>query len=114
MKKDGPPALRSNGFNENQALFSAGNCAMWIDATSAAGRVSDPKQSKVADKVGFAEAPIAVTPNGSAGPGHGPRYPDLDQEGGSREGLRALGDLEGLCQAGRRDRRLGRSASGHA
>ena len=30
---------------------------MWIDATVAAGFVTDPKQSKVADKVGFALAP---------------------------------------------------------
>ncbi|WP_189510350.1 MULTISPECIES: sugar ABC transporter substrate-binding protein [unclassified Mesorhizobium] len=66
MKKDGPPGISSNGFNENQTLFASGHCAMWIDATSAAGRVYDPKQSKVADKVGFAKAPVAVTPNGSA------------------------------------------------
>ena len=30
---------------------------MWIDATVAAGFVTDPKQSKVADEVGFALAP---------------------------------------------------------
>jgi sorbitol/mannitol transport system substrate-binding protein len=66
MKKDGPPGATSNGFNENQALFATGHCAMWIDATSAAGRVFDPKQSKVADKVGFTRAPVAVTPNGSS------------------------------------------------
>jgi sorbitol/mannitol transport system substrate-binding protein len=66
MKKDGPPGISSNGFNENQTLFASGHCAMWIDATSAAGRVYDPKQSKVADKVAFAKAPVAVTPNGSA------------------------------------------------
>jgi sorbitol/mannitol transport system substrate-binding protein len=30
---------------------------MWIDATVAAGFVTDPKESKVADKVGFALAP---------------------------------------------------------
>jgi sorbitol/mannitol transport system substrate-binding protein len=30
---------------------------MWIDATVAAGFVTDPKQSKVPDKVGFALAP---------------------------------------------------------
>ena len=65
MKADGPPGATSNGFNENQVLFSTGHCAMWIDATSAAGRVFDPKQSKVADKTGFAKAPIAVTPNGA-------------------------------------------------
>ncbi|MBN9046063.1 MAG: sugar ABC transporter substrate-binding protein [Rhizobiales bacterium] len=66
MKKDGPPGLTSNGFNENQALFSTGHCAMWIDATSGAGRVYDPKQSQVADKVAFTKAPVEVTPNGSA------------------------------------------------
>lgn len=66
MKKDGPPGATANGFNENQALFSTGHCAMWIDATSAAGRVYDPKQSKVADKIAFTRAPINVTPNGSS------------------------------------------------
>jgi sorbitol/mannitol transport system substrate-binding protein len=66
MKADGPPGASANGFNENQALFSGGKCAMWIDATSAAGRVSNPKSSEVADKVGFAVAPTAVVPNGSA------------------------------------------------
>ena len=45
MKRDGPPGAASNGFNENQALFSTGHCAIWIDATSAAGKLMDPKQS---------------------------------------------------------------------
>lgn len=66
MQKYGPPGAASNGYNENQALFQAGKCAMWIDATSAAGRVYDPKQSKVASAVGFAAAPTGVTPKGSA------------------------------------------------
>ncbi|WP_337269086.1 ABC transporter substrate-binding protein [Oryzifoliimicrobium ureilyticus] len=66
MTKYGPPGATANGFNENQALFSTGHCAMWIDATSAAGRVYDPKQSKVADKIAFTRAPVAVTPNGSS------------------------------------------------
>jgi sorbitol/mannitol transport system substrate-binding protein len=56
MKADGPPGASSNGFNENLALFSGGHCGMWIDATVAASFVSDPKQSTVADKVGFALA----------------------------------------------------------
>jgi sorbitol/mannitol transport system substrate-binding protein len=59
MKADGPPGASSNGFNENLALFNDGKCGMWIDATVAASFVSDPKQSKVADKVGFALAPDA-------------------------------------------------------
>ena len=66
MKNYGPPGATANGFNENQALFSTGHCAMWIDATSAAGRVYDPKQSQVADKIAFARAPVAVTPSGSS------------------------------------------------
>lgn len=61
----GPPGASSNGFNENQALFSRGNCAMWVDATSAAGRIYDPSESQVADKLGFAPAPVAKTPKGS-------------------------------------------------
>ncbi len=66
MKADGPPGATANGFNENQALFATGKCAMWIDATSGAGRIFDPKQSEVADKTGFAKAPHAVTTDGSA------------------------------------------------
>src|SRR3954454_1900383 len=57
MKEAGPPGASSNGFNENLALFNAGKCGMWIDATVAASFVADPKDSKVADKVGFALAP---------------------------------------------------------
>jgi len=65
LKKYGPPGASSNGFNENLVLFSGGKCGMWIDATVAAGMVSSAKDSKVADKVGFANAPIASTPKGS-------------------------------------------------
>jgi sorbitol/mannitol transport system substrate-binding protein len=57
MKEAGPPGASSNGFNENLALFQSGKCGMWIDATVAASFVSNPKESKVADKVGFALAP---------------------------------------------------------
>jgi sorbitol/mannitol transport system substrate-binding protein len=53
----GPPGASSNGFNENLALFQTGKCGMWIDATVAASFVTNPKESKVADKVGFALAP---------------------------------------------------------
>ncbi|TPW32284.1 sugar ABC transporter substrate-binding protein [Martelella alba] len=57
MKNDGPPGASSNGFNENLALFQQGKCGMWIDATVAASFVTDPAESKVADKVGFALFP---------------------------------------------------------
>ena len=57
LRKFGPPGATSNGFNENLALFASGRCGMWIDATVAAGLLFDPKQSQVADKVGFAPMP---------------------------------------------------------
>ncbi len=65
LNKYGPPGASSNGFNENLALFSTGKCGMWVDATVAAGLLSNPKESQVYDKVGFARAPIEEYPNGS-------------------------------------------------
>ncbi|APH73153.1 ABC transporter substrate-binding protein [Aquibium oceanicum] len=57
MNEYGPPGASSNGFNENLSLFQQGKCGMWIDATVAASFVTDPKDSTVADKVGFAQFP---------------------------------------------------------
>jgi len=57
MKDAGPPGASSNGFNENLALFQTGKCGMWIDATVAGSFVTNPKESQVHDRVGFALAP---------------------------------------------------------
>ncbi len=65
LKKYGPPGASANSFNENLALFNEGKCGVWIDASIAASFVSDPKQSKVADKAEFVQAPTAVTPKGA-------------------------------------------------
>ncbi|WLQ12004.1 sugar ABC transporter substrate-binding protein [Hahella aquimaris] len=65
LKNYGPPGSSSNSFNEILALFNEGKCGIWIDATIAASFVSDPKQSKVADKVAFAQSPVAVTDKGA-------------------------------------------------
>ncbi|RQP04751.1 MAG: sugar ABC transporter substrate-binding protein [Paracoccus sp. BP8] len=62
MNEAGPPGASSNGFNENLALFQTGKCGMWIDATVAASFVSNPKDSTVADKVGYALAPEGEKP----------------------------------------------------
>jgi ABC-type glycerol-3-phosphate transport system substrate-binding protein len=61
MTKYGPPGATANGFNENQSLFSSGHCAIWVDATSAAGRLYNKSTSKVADVIGYAKAPGEVT-----------------------------------------------------
>jgi len=57
MSESGPPGYATNGFNENLSLFQQGKCGMWIDATVAASFVTNPKDSTVADSVGFALAP---------------------------------------------------------
>ena len=65
LKNYGPPGSSANSFNEILALYNAGKCGMWVDATIAASFITDPKQSKVADKVAFAQAPTVVTPKGA-------------------------------------------------
>ena len=65
MEESGPAGYATNGFNENLALFSTGKCGMWIDATVAAGLLANPEESQVADRLGFAPAPIDAYPNGS-------------------------------------------------
>ena len=57
IKKYGPPGATSNGFTENLTLMSQGKCGMWVDATVAAGLLSDPASSKIVNTVGFANAP---------------------------------------------------------
>ena len=65
LKNYGPPGSAGNSFNEILALYNEGKCGMWIDATIAASFITDPKQSKVADKVAFAQAPTQATPKGA-------------------------------------------------
>jgi sorbitol/mannitol transport system substrate-binding protein len=65
LTKYGPPGSAANSFNEILALTNTGKCGMWVDATIAASFVSDPKQSKVADQMAFAQAPTQVTAKGS-------------------------------------------------
>ena len=66
LKDAGPPGATSNGFNENLALFNSGKCAIWVDASVAGSFVTDSRQSKVAEHVGFTFAPHQVTDKGSA------------------------------------------------
>jgi sorbitol/mannitol transport system substrate-binding protein len=59
LTKYGPPGAAADGHNENQALYTSGHCAIWIDATAAAGVVYDKASSTVYDKTGFAPSPVA-------------------------------------------------------
>jgi sorbitol/mannitol transport system substrate-binding protein len=65
IKSYGEPGATSSGFTECETAMAQGKAAMWVDATVAAGALSDPKSSQVAKDIGFAYAPTEVTPNGS-------------------------------------------------
>jgi sorbitol/mannitol transport system substrate-binding protein len=65
LTRYGPPAPTSNGFNELLALFKAGRCAMWVDATIAASFLSDARLSSVAGQVAYAQAPAGTTAKGA-------------------------------------------------
>ncbi len=62
----GPPGVVGNGFNENLNMLAEGKCAMWNDATVAAGLLFDPKRSKVADKLGIAANPVETWDKGGS------------------------------------------------
>jgi ABC-type sugar transport system, periplasmic component len=114
MKNYGPPGASSNGFNENLALFNSGKCGMWVDATVAASFVSDPKQSKVADQVGFAPGPLRGHLQGrqlalGLVAGHSRR---LAEGRGGRE-VHRLGDGQGISPARGRQGGLGECPAGH-
>lgn len=47
----------TSGFQENLELFAGGQCAIWVDTTSAASSVVDPQTSEVAGDVAFTYAP---------------------------------------------------------
>jgi len=66
VQKYGPPGSTSNNFNEVLALFNEGKVAVWVDASSAAYFIKDPKLSKVHDKVAFTAAPQGPSTKGSA------------------------------------------------
>ncbi len=61
----GEPGASTAGWEECLSLMSQGKAAMFYDATSLAGVLETPSQSKVAGNVGYAYAPTAVTENGS-------------------------------------------------
>lgn len=53
----GVPGAANNGFSESLTMMAQGQAAMWVDATVAAGFLTDPSQSQIVDDVGFVMAP---------------------------------------------------------
>ena len=61
----GQPGPTSTGFVEALTLMSQGQAAMWVDATVAAGILSDPTQSEIVDSLGTAPAPVGPVAQGN-------------------------------------------------
>ncbi|MBC3864287.1 extracellular solute-binding protein [Undibacterium jejuense] len=61
----GPPKPEEQDYAKNLTLFQGGHCGIWIDATVFASALLDPRQSKVADKIGFVRAPVFHLATGS-------------------------------------------------
>lgn len=61
----GQPGPTSTGFVEALTIMSQGQAAMWVDATVAAGFLSDPAQSEIVDSLGFAPAPVGPVAKGN-------------------------------------------------
>lgn len=66
LRRHGPPSPERNGYNENLRLFATGRCAMWVDATVAAGMLFDARRSQVSAHVAVAASPRAKTDRGAA------------------------------------------------
>jgi sorbitol/mannitol transport system substrate-binding protein len=61
VRQHGEVGAPQSGFTECLNNMSQGKVAMWYDATSAAGALENPAQSKVAGKIGYAYAPVNKT-----------------------------------------------------
>lgn len=59
--KYGPPGQATLSVADCYNNFIAGTSAMWIDSTGAGPFIEDPKESKVAGKVGYAYMPVVKT-----------------------------------------------------
>jgi sorbitol/mannitol transport system substrate-binding protein len=65
IKDCGQPGATGTGFTEAITLMGQGQAAMWVDATVAAGFLSDPSQSQIVDTLGFAPAPVGPVAKGN-------------------------------------------------
>lgn len=61
----GQPGPTSTGFSEALTLMSQGQAGMWVDATVAAGLLSDPSISEIVDSLGTAPAPVGPVAKGN-------------------------------------------------
>jgi sorbitol/mannitol transport system substrate-binding protein len=65
IKDCGQPGATGTGFTEALTLMAQGQAAMWVDATVAAGFLSNPEQSQITESLGFAPAPVGPVEKGN-------------------------------------------------
>ena len=63
IKAAGEPGAGNFSFNECANAMEQQKAAMWYDATVGASVIDDPKESPIAGKLGFAPAPVDMTPS---------------------------------------------------
>lgn len=63
LRQYGQPHATQSGFIETLQLFAEGHCAIWVDATVAAGYLFDKQVSNVAETAGFASQPQGELPS---------------------------------------------------
>jgi multiple sugar transport system substrate-binding protein len=63
VREYAPPGSINNTWQQCLPIFTNGRAAMWIDGAPFSGTVTDPKESKIAEHVGF--APFPKGPAGS-------------------------------------------------
>ncbi|MGW0737818.1 ABC transporter substrate-binding protein [Streptomyces sp. NPDC002851] len=63
VRRYGEPRAAEAGPAECLTTMRQGKAAMWYDSTALAGSLEDPKNSKVAGKLGYAPAPVVKTEN---------------------------------------------------
>lgn len=58
LRTYGPPDAVANGYNENLALFQAGRCAIWVDASVAASTLL-AREPALRERLAWSWAPLA-------------------------------------------------------
>ncbi len=66
LMKNAPADATSYTHEEALSLFLSGKAAMWLDATTLAGQITNPQTSKVWDKVAFVPTPTGPKGDGAA------------------------------------------------
>ena len=68
-REDGPPGATNYHWLQCQSLMASGKAAFWIDSNAFFAQLTDPKQSPVYDKFGFAMLPAGAAGRKPAGGG---------------------------------------------